>query len=110
MALERRQLVHANTNISSVPVGTLYGGQLIYKLGDLAMAVHYDADQWVAVEAATGMFGEGDTELEALRDLVVSLYELRGDLAGAYENLDDRLEQQLRMLSRSLPSATPPGR
>jgi hypothetical protein len=78
---------------------------LIYLLGDLAIAVHPEDGEWVAIESRTGMFGEGDSDIEALEDLLRSLYELRGDLAAEYPILSDRLRSQFDLLARSLPTA-----
>lgn len=61
----------------------------------LSVEVNYDEEQWVAVEAHTGMFGEGDTRTAALDDLTHGLFELRTELANHRESLAPRLRGEL---------------
>lgn len=110
MLAERLDSTVLTNDLHQRPVIHQEPAQLIYLLGGLAIAIHHDNGEWEAIEGKTGMFGEGDSELEALEDLLRSLYELRGDLASEYPILSDRLRAQLELLAQSLPTSQPPQR
>ncbi len=62
----------------------------------------WDEDQWVATEAATQIFGEGDTVAEANADLFASLSAYHQALAGERGKLSPRLEEHLMLLDAVL--------
>lgn len=68
----------------------------------LQFSTVFDAGQWVAVDEPTGMYGEGDTDEEAARDLIGSLLSLRAALRG--KRLAPRLAADLAYLNRVLPA------
>jgi hypothetical protein len=72
--------------------------------GRLMVTVSCEGGQYVAVESATGMFGEGDTAPLAIADLATSLYELRAELRAHRAGLALHLLVQLDGLEASLPS------
>lgn len=73
----------------------------VFAYGTLEIVVEWDADQYVAVEGLTNMFGEGDSPPEALEDLVLSLRELRDALAIDDGRLAPDLQEQLEVLRAS---------
>jgi hypothetical protein len=75
---------------------------VFYIVDLLRFAVVWEDGQWVATEPVTGMFGEGDSHQEAVRDLLVSLQELRAELEGHSGRLSDHLEQKLAFLKTAL--------
>ncbi|HUZ30220.1 MAG TPA: hypothetical protein VMU90_13305 [Solirubrobacteraceae bacterium] len=68
----------------------------------LAIEITWDDDQWLAVEATTAAFGEGDTPAEAQEDLLKSLREYRRALEAEPGLLADRLTEHLRLLNTAL--------
>lgn len=73
--------------------------RLTFALGMLVLEVAWDDDQYVASEELTGLFGEGDTVDEALRDLIRSMSDLWRELMARRESLGHHMEQQLSTLS-----------
>ena len=61
-----------------------------------------ETGQWLAVDSLVGDYGEGDTCADAVRDLVVSLFEDRDLLRERKDALAEPLAQQLGILEASL--------
>jgi hypothetical protein len=68
----------------------------------LSVHVAWDDDQWLAIEIATQMFGEGDTPDEAYRDLFQSLKTYRSELQADASPLAPRLFRHLQLLDAAL--------
>ena len=58
--------------------------------------------EFVATDSRTGMYGEGDTEQEALRSILASLENLRQELRADAGRLSPELEADLKYLDRVL--------
>jgi hypothetical protein len=71
-------------------------------VASLTVQVFWDDDQWLAIEAFTDAFGEGDTPAEAQKDLLDSLHEYRRALGAEPGPLSDRLADHLRLLNAAL--------
>ena len=61
-----------------------------------------ESGQWVAVDGLVGDYGEGDTCADAVRDLVVSLFEHRDTLDKHRDSLHPVLLGELERLEASL--------
>ncbi len=64
----------------------------------LTIEVHFEKGQYIAVEPRTGMYGEGDSSAEAIRDAMGSLDAHRRDLAAHRGRLSRHLADQLTFL------------
>ena len=67
--------------------------------GPLGVEIEYIADGIVASDEDSGIFGEGDTEAEALRELVEHLRLQLRDLSGHKDSLHPDLVPELARLS-----------
>ena len=68
---------------------------------------HMKTGHWVAVDRLVEQYGEGETCGEAVRDLIVTLYEDRGLLRSEDGHLVERLAHELRLLEATLPEEMP---
>ncbi len=64
----------------------------------LVFELAHEEGAFVAVEPYTGMFGEGDTEVDAVRDLLDGLTALRGLLTEKEGVLSEQLVNRLDFL------------
>jgi hypothetical protein len=64
----------------------------------LRVTLVFEDNQWIAQEAFTAMFGEGDTQEAAMEDLFGSLTALFQELDANQDDLAPRLKGQLREL------------
>lgn len=83
------------TKASSVPQAAVVYG---FALPSLAVMIDEEDGRYYAVAQAVPMYGEGATMDDAVRDLLVSLANLRAELGSARDRLSPELAAQLRHL------------
>lgn len=66
--------------------------------GGLVFELAFEEGEFLAVEPYTGMFGEGETEIDAVRDLLDGLKALRALLTEKREVLSEQLANRLDFL------------
>jgi hypothetical protein len=71
------------------------------RAGGLTVEFVHEEGEFVALEPVTGMFGEGETEMDAFSDLLSALGEMRDQLTAEEDVLTVRLANRLDFL-RSL--------
>jgi hypothetical protein len=71
-------------------------------IGSLSVAIEQVDDEFIASEARTGMYGEGDTSGSAIASLLQSLHDLRDTLHGREGHLAPDLVAELEYLDRIL--------
>jgi hypothetical protein len=71
-------------------------------IGPLSVTIEKVGDEYVASEPRTGMYGEGDTQAQAIASLQRSLRDLRDTLRGREGHLAPDLVAELEYLDRIL--------
>lgn len=98
------RVMETNTSASTASGFSIVVGPptQLYFVGSLAIQVERIDGEYLASEPRTGMYGEGDTDREALIDLFRSMVALRDDLRAHQTRLAPELAADLAFLERNL--------
>lgn len=96
---------HTGTTSNFGPVDTAVmrsQGRLVMATTEFYYEIVADDDEFVASEPQTGMYGEGDSQEEAVVSLLQSLANLREELRSHGEELSPELRADLAFLNQIL--------